>query len=160
VSINQRQFARLQEMGISLWKSRQSVNLSELSDQDSSSTIDAEQRAKANTNLDKKSTDASLKSDNSHTHISLEAIHTSAFFHNVLKVIDISVGEVTEENNHLNMGLFNWHFKAYDDVQKALLNDNVMSYQNNSLVTPSIEQIKSSPALKKALWLTISKNIL
>ncbi|MGB0938341.1 MAG: hypothetical protein ACPGTQ_12840 [Colwellia sp.] len=160
MSINQRQFAQLQEMGISLWKSRQSVNSPELCDQHSSNKDNSNQLAQANNNVGKESADVSLKPDSSQIKISLESINKSAFFHNILKVIDVSVGEVTEENNHLNMGLFNWHFKAYDSAQKALVNDNVMSYQHNSLVTPSIEQIKSSPALKKALWLTISKHIL
>ena len=82
VFINQRQFTQLNEMGISLWcfRDRNSTQITALN------------------------TKSTIKN------IPLESLKNSLLFNNIISVMGISIGEVTQEHDHFNLGLFNWYF--------------------------------------------------
>ena len=146
MSINQRQFAQLSEMGISMWSCR-----------------DREHHAKASS-LNNVKLDASAAADKASppkitkkiNTIPLATLQTSKLFNNIINALDISIGEVTQENDHFNLGLFNWAFIDTDPAD----NEQLVTYHNNNLITPSIEYISTSAPLKKQLWLTLSQHIL
>ncbi|WP_114326644.1 DNA polymerase III subunit psi [Candidatus Colwellia aromaticivorans] len=133
MSINQRQYQQLTEMGISLWQHKSAAF------QDSSSSKN---------NLEH---DISyLKQDVE----SLAVLTKQTFFTDLLLTLELSIGEVTAQKDHLDLGLFNWFF--YADLNKTPS----IHCADNKLVSPSIELIRKSPALKKQLWQTITTNLL
>lgn len=133
MSINQKQYQQLTEMGISLWQRNT------LAFESSSSTKES---SKHKVHYLKQDID------------SLSAMSKQTFFTDVLRVLELSVGEVTAQQDHLDLGLFNWFFYA---DQNATLS---IHCSDNKLVTPNIELIQKSHALKKQLWQTIATKLL
>jgi DNA polymerase III psi subunit len=131
MSINQRQYQQLTEMGISLWQPR-------------SDTFH----------------DASVVQEHADSHYlkqdidSLNALTEQTFFTDLLLTLKLSIGEVTAQKDHLDLGLFNWFF--YAEQSK----DSSIHCSDNKLVSPSIELIRKSPALKKQLWQAITTHLL
>jgi DNA polymerase III psi subunit len=138
MSINQRQYQQLSEMGISLWQHRPLAFQN-----DSSTQLGFNQHDSA----DKINY---LKQDVE----SLAALTKKTFFTDLLLTLELSIGEVTAQKDHLNLGLFNWFF--YTDENKKI----AIHCADNKLISPSIEIIRKSPALKKQLWQTITTNLL
>jgi len=126
MSINQRQFEQLTEMGITLWQHR---------------TCDND--------------NANEKVQTPHPHyidIDLNALANQPLFNDILLSTGLSIGEISQQDNHLNLGLFNWYFTA-------LSSQNNMQWLDQQLITPTIDEISKSPALKKQLWQLLSKEI-
>jgi DNA polymerase III psi subunit len=138
MSINQRQYLQLSEMGISLWQPRP------LAFQDDSSTQIEFNRT------DSKHQISYLKQDIE----SLAVLTRQTFFTDLLLTLELSTGEVTAQKDHLNLGLFNWFFYTDENNKTAI------HCADNKLISPSIEIIRKSPALKKQLWQTITTNLL
>jgi DNA polymerase III psi subunit len=138
MSINQRQYLQLSEMGISLWQPRH------LAFQDDSSTQIEFNRT------DSKHQISYLKQDIE----SLAVLTRQTFFTDLLLTLELSTGEVTAQKDHLNLGLFNWFFYTDENNKTAI------HCADNKLISPSIEIIRKSPALKKQLWQTITTNLL
>ena len=133
MSINQRQYQQLSEMGISLWQHRP------IAFQNASSTQDNLEHNISYLTQDVKS---------------LAALTKLTFFTDLLLTLELSIGEVTAQKNHLDLGLLNWFF--YTDEN----NNSSIHYADNKLISPSIDVICKSPALKKQLWQTISTHLL
>lgn len=133
MSINQRQYQQLTEMGISLWQHRPTAVQNTLSIQHNS----AHDICYLEQDVD-----------------SLNILTKQTFFTDLLLTLELSVGEVTAQKDHLDLGLFNWFF--YTDENKT----SSIHCTDNKLVSPSIELIRKSPALKKQLWQTITTNLL
>ncbi|MDX2369668.1 MAG: DNA polymerase III subunit psi [Colwellia sp.] len=133
MSINQRQYQQLTEMGISLWQHRPTAFQNTLSIEHNS------------------------EHDISYLEQDIESLNTltkQTFFTDLLLTLELSVGEVTAQKDHLDLGLFNWFF--YTDENKA----SSIHCTDNKLMSPSIELIRKSPALKKQLWQTITTHLL
>jgi hypothetical protein len=132
MAITSRQFDQLSEMGISLWQHR---NLN------SQATISKQQYAPQNQQ-------------------SLDNLAKKTIFNDILLSLNLTIGEVNVQDNHLDVGMFNWYF-IYDDTEQAnrVDTDNIM-YSESKLITPNIETIAQSAILKKQLWHTITKNLL
>ena len=133
MSINQRQYQQLTEMGISLW-------------QPNAIAFHHASSIQANAEDDF----SYLKQDID----SLAALTKQTFFTDLLLTLELSIGEITAQKDHLDLGLFNWFFYAAQN-KTALIH-----YADNKLMSPSIELIRKSPALKKQLWQTIMTNLL
>ena len=133
MSISQRQFDQLTEMGISLWQKKT------LADEHTPSTT-----------VNNQKTDNFLEQNDT----ILASITELKLFHDILRLLEISVGEVHHKNDHLDLGLFNWYFYAQDHTQPSI------NCKKNNLFSPSLQQIKESPELKKQLWLTIMNNLI
>lgn len=133
MSINQRQFEQLTEMGISLWQRR---------------SLAFEQHSSNKTNTKQEA--IYLEYDNN----DLADLATQVIFTDILLSIGLSIGEVNLKQNHLDLGLFNWYFSLKSDEQASI------HCLDNNLVSPCIKSISQSPALKKQLWQTISNNLL
>ncbi len=133
MSINQRQYQQLTEMGISLWQHKstefQTVLVSKSDSEDKVSYI---------------------KQDSN----KVELLAKQAFFTDLLLILDLSIGEITANKDHLDLGLFNWFFYTEENKTSPIY------YAENKLVTPSIELIRKSPCLKKQLWQTIATHLL
>jgi DNA polymerase III psi subunit len=133
MSINQRQYQQLTEMGISLWQHK--------------TTAYEDTRASKNNSEHKISYLA-------HNDESLTALTQQTFFTDFLLTLNLSIGEISAQEDHLDLGLFNWFF--HTSKNKILS----INYANSKLTSPSIEIISKSPALKRQLWQIISTNLL
>jgi DNA polymerase III psi subunit len=138
MSINQRQYQQLSEMGISLWQHKS------LAFQDASSIQLVSNQADSAHEINY------LKQDVE----SLAALTKQTFFTDLLLTFELSIGEITAQKDHLDLGLFNWFFYADEN------NISLIHCADNKLISPSIELIRKSPALKKQLWQTIMTNLL
>ena len=116
MSINQHQFEQLSEMGIDLWQRRTCESLNN------------DVHAQASCYLD----------------IDLNDLASQQLFNDILLALNLTVGEVNHQSEHLDLGLFNWYFTAtpHDKIQ----------WSEQQLFTPSITEISKSPMLKKQLW--------
>jgi len=117
MSITQHQFEQLNEMGISLW-----------------------QRRSCDTNDDK-----TQKSADNLLDIDLTALASQQLFTDIILAMGVTLGEITQQEQHLNLGLFNWYFTASQAPQR-------IQWQDHQLFTPPLNIISKSPALKKQLW--------
>jgi DNA polymerase III psi subunit len=133
MSINQRQYQQLTEMGISLWQHKP------IAFQDIAST-----QSNSKNNICYLSQDAE----------SLSELTEQLFFTDFLLTLELSIGEVSAKNDHLNLGLFNWFFYSDQSNKKSI------HYIDNKLISPNIEIIRKCPILKKQLWQTIKANLL
>jgi DNA polymerase III psi subunit len=112
MTISKRQFSHLQAMGIELWQLKKSAN-----------------NENQNNNVD-------------HLDIELSALIETKIFTDILKSLDLSIGEVTCANNILSLGLLTWAFSKESDI----------SLTQHHLVTPTFHVLKDSAQLKQALW--------
>ncbi|WP_426369915.1 DNA polymerase III subunit psi [Pseudocolwellia sp. HL-MZ7] len=127
MAITQRQFNHLNEMGINVWQQRDTDN----------SAVALESK---NTNIP---VSTSLAFD-------LDQLSQQQLFSDILLCIDISIGEVTTENNIMNLGLFNWQFKETDTI----------TFSKSILTTPLLTAFENSTQLKKDLWQIIQQKVL
>lgn len=127
MTITERQFNHLNEIGINVWLQRNT----------SSSTEDIDIQSKNTSQTAILPIDSNLLTQ----HI---------VFTDVLQSIDTSIGEVTIENNIINLGLFNWQFIETDSI----------IFANSTLSTPVITTIENSVKLKKELWKTLQQKVL
>jgi DNA polymerase III psi subunit len=80
--------------------------------------------------------------------IELSALFKANLFTDILKCLGSSIGEVSCDNNTLSLGLLTWTFSKKNDI----------SLTQNHLITPTINVLKSSPLLKKNLWLKLQEH--
>ena len=131
MAITQRQFNHLKEMGVNVWQQRNSEHTIENS---------AETLTSKNTNTP---VSTSIAFD-------LNQLTQQQLFADVLQCIDISIGEITTENNIMNLGLFNWQFKETDSI----------TFSKSVLTTPMLTAFESNSQLKKDLWQIIQQKVL
>jgi len=133
MAVNQRQFDQLTEMGISLWQHKNTISDHNLSINNGVIQEDSyiEQTDKYLSNLAKQK-----------------------IFIDILLSLGLSIGEVSYKKDHLDLGLFNWFFSSTKHDESSI------NCTDNNLISPSIEFISQSPALKKQLWKIIAKNLL
>lgn len=122
MSINQHQFEQLTEMGISLWQHR---------DRDS-------QNKSVSTH------------SNSYLDIDLKNLAKQPLFNDILLATGLSIGEINQQGDHLDLGLFNWYFTDKSSPVE-------IQWLEQQLITPAIAEISKSPALKKQLWQLLSR---
>lgn len=133
MSINQRQFDQLSEMGISLWQNK---------------TVSVVQNALPEDNI-KQEENYVRQSDKSLSNLIKQTI-----FIDILKSVDISIGEISHKKDHIDLGLFNWYFNTKEDNKTSI------HCSNNNLFSPHINLVSQSPELKKQLWQIIMNNLL
>ncbi|PCI57605.1 MAG: hypothetical protein COB45_03150 [Gammaproteobacteria bacterium] len=133
MSINQRQYQQLTEMGISLWQHKQ-VIFNDVSS------------AQRNTEDDIRYLKQNIEN--------LAELTKQTFFTDILLTLELSIGEVTAQKDHLDLGLFNWFFYADQNEVSPI------QCVDNKLISPSVELIRKSPALKKQLWQVITTNLI
>ncbi len=132
MAITSRQFDQLSEMGISLWQSR---------------------------------TPASAEQTNQEHYLSqtqqgLTELSKQKIFSDILLSLNLTIGEVKAQDNHLDVGLFNWYFLLDEKLSEAPEEKPIIHYLESKLISPSIDIIAQSSSLKKQLWHTISNNLL
>jgi DNA polymerase III psi subunit len=88
----------------------------------------------------------------SYLNINLNDLTSQQLFNDILLATGLSIGEINHQSDHLNLGLFNWYF-----TEKSSKNE--IQWLEQQLVTPSIDEISKSPALKKQLWQLLTKQI-
>jgi len=136
MAITLRQFEHLTEMGIGLWQSRTSCYVDD---------------TKQNSFLPL-------------TPHSLENLAKHRLFSDVLLSLNLTIGEVKVQDDHLDVGLFNWYFldKELDEEPKevSIQEGALISCIKSKLISPRIETIAQSTKLKKQLWHTIANNLL
>ncbi len=83
--------------------------------------------------------------------ISLTTLRENQLFSDILQTLAVPSVDVTLKNNVLTLGRINWQFSQ----------DNTLSFEQNLLSTPSIDQLEKSPQLKRQLWqLMIDKELI
>ncbi len=127
MTISQRQFALLTEMGISLWQ-RKSVNFTPVASLD-------KQEEKSTTTTSKNLTSPA---DN----IELIALKKQPILHDIAQSIALSTEQITLAEKGLKIGSYKWLFTA----------EQTMSFQDNTLITPPLSDITQSSMLKRQLW--------
>ena len=136
MAITAQQFEQLSEMGISLWQSR------------------------AANNIDNKTQNNYIAQSQQ----SLTTLTEQTLFTDILRCLNLTLGEVKAQDDHLDVGLFNWYFvdKKHDNVlnDKSLQKAQTINCINNKLISPSIDIIAQSTQLKKQLWHTIANNLM
>ncbi len=140
MAITSRQFEQLTEMGISLWQSRTHRCV------DDSKQISYQVQSQQN----------------------LTTLTKNKLFNDILHSLNLTVGDVTVQGDHLDIGLFNWYFvnenidkNSKENQTEAISQEkNSINCINNKLISPNIETIAQSSLLKKQLWHTIAKNLL
>jgi len=78
-----------------------------------------------------------------HLDIELVSLLKTPFFLDVITSLELSVGEVSCQDNKLSLGLLTWYFST---------NEEILINEHNHLVTPSLSTLKKSPLLKHTLW--------
>jgi len=139
MAITSKQFEQLNEMGISLWQSRAANNID----------------------------DNQQKNYLAQNQKSLTSLSKQKLFNDILRSLNLSIGEVKAQNDHLDAGLFNWYFldKELDKEHSHKSNDEhtkelTISCIDHKLISPNIETIAQSAILKKQLWHTLANNLL
>ena len=122
MSINQHQFEQLTEMGISLWQHRDSDSQNKTLETHSQSYLD----------------------------IDLKNLAKQQLFNDILLATGLSIGEINQQGDHLDLGLFNWYFTDKSSPVE-------IQWLEQQLLTPAIAEISKSPALKKQLWQLLSR---
>jgi hypothetical protein len=133
MSINQRQFDQLTEMGISLWQNKSTSDVQENVSQNNVKLVENYIRQNEKT---------------------LSELIEQTTFVDILQSVGITIGEVGHKNDHVDLGLFNWYFNSSEDKGPSIYCD------NNNLFSPSVSLISQSPELKKQLWHVIMNNLL
>lgn len=131
--VNQRQFEQLTEMGISLWQYKTSSYEHDL--------ITPKNFVKEDNYIPQ---DIETLAD----------LTTQKIFTDILQSVDVSIGEISANKDHLDLGLFNWYFSAENHDISGLY------CINNNLFSPAITSINKSSELKKKLWLVLANNLL
>jgi DNA polymerase III psi subunit len=109
MSINQKQFEQLTEMGISLWQRR------------SSDTSNDNQMLASLTFLD----------------INLTELATKQLFTDIVLAAGLSVGEVKPKSDHLDLGLFNWFFTPEQSNNKLQWHDQQLFTPSIDIISQS-----------------------
>ena len=122
MSINPQQFEQLSAMGISLWAQKPMVT-------NSVDDVAHKQRVCS---------------------INLQQLILHPLFNDIILSLGLSIGEIRQDNNHLDLGLFSWYFTADDNHD--------MQWSTQQLFTPSLENIAQSPDLKRRLWQILSNH--
>ncbi len=132
MTISQRQFALLTEMGIGLWQ-RKSVNFTPIASFD-------KQEEKSTTTTSKNLTSPA---DN----IELIALKKQPILHDIAQSIALSTEQITLAEQCLKIGSYKWLFTA----------EQTISFQDNTLITPPLSDIAQSSMLKRQLWQTLQE---
>jgi len=124
MTITQRQFNHLNEMGVMVWQRKAPVSVE--TNKQSKTTI--QNRVPIDNNV---LTQYNLLTD-------------------IFQCLALPVGEVTIEENMINLGLFNWQF----------IDTETITFSQNILTTPALDTLINNSAFKKALWATIQQEVL
>lgn len=84
--------------------------------------------------------------------IDLNDLSSQQLFNDILLSTGLSIGEINHQGDHLNLGLFNWYFTSQSSPSE-------IQWLEQQLITPTIDEISKSPALKKQLWQLLTKQI-
>ena len=122
MNINQQQFEQLTAMGISLWQHKVENNR----------TID------------------DIAKSQHICAINLPQLIEHPLFSDIILSLGLSLGEVSQQNDHLNVGLFNWYFTSNENAE--------IQWSEQQLMTPPLDNIAQSPTLKKQLWQILSNH--
>lgn len=131
--VNQKQFEQLTEMGISLWQHKTSSYEHDLT------------------------TPKNVVKEDNYIPQDIETLAdltTQKIFTDILQSVDVSIGEISANKDHLDLGLFNWYFSAENHDASGLY------CTNNNLFSPAITTISKSLELKKKLWLVLANHLL
>ena len=80
--------------------------------------------------------------------IDFDGLSNSKLFQDILRCLEISIAEISNEQTYLNLGLFNWQFAQDDEIH----------FDHNVLTTPVLEKLLQSSKLKCQLWQVFVKN--
>ncbi len=133
MTISQRQFALLTEMGISLWQ-RKSVNLTQ------------------NTSLDKQKEKQASATQNSANitpldNLNLIALKKQPILNDIAQSIALTTEKITLTEQGLTLGTYRWLFTT----------EQAINFQDNTLITPPLNDIAQSSILKRQLWQTLQE---
>ena len=125
MTVSKRQFQLLHEMGIPLWQRKNTRSASALSSN-------------------------STKTNGVNDDIDFAAIKSQPLFHDIIRSLKVSVGEVTPQHNSLSLGLIRWQFNALEEIHLS----------KNILVTPRLDILANCGKLKRQLWQIIQDQTL
>jgi len=140
MTISQRQFTLLSEMGISLWQRR--VLSTKVAPQKNNGNIENQVSANSD-NIRTVATPTTTQAMN----IDLANLKQQSIFNDVLLSLQLFDEEVELIDNKLIFKDLIWQFTATKQI----------SFTKNTITTPHLAVIAQSASLKSALWQTIQK---
>jgi DNA polymerase III psi subunit len=119
MTITTRQFNHLKAMGITLWQRK---NLAQPSSEVEETPVN------------------NITGD-----FSANEINNLKIFQDILQALSIEPADISWQQSHLDLGLFNWQFT----------DNTTINYEKSTLTTPSLDKIAQSSTAKKQLWQTL-----
>jgi hypothetical protein len=113
MSIDQRQFEQLSEMGIKLWQRRTTS----------------------------KQVGAAELNQHPYQKINIDTLTGNQCFNDILQAFNLTLGEINLHSDHLDLGLINWYFidaKHNDEVKITYLNNKLITPTIN-LISQSVK---------------------
>lgn len=170
MTISARQFNHLQEMGIAVFQRKDlQVSDSDIRGQDDSTLSTAQQtnniaapqsiaigtdKSLAN-HVDNESTNAIATSASFSVAIpTMAELSESQLFKDLLIHLSLSIGEVELTAEHINLGFINWRMLADEQKDSTAIN-----LTNGLLISPSLQTVSQSVALKRQLWSTLQTSV-
>lgn len=77
--------------------------------------------------------------------LSIGDVVNQQIFQDILRAFSLKTVDISWQKSHIDLGVFNWEF----------IDDDHVSFDKNTLTTPTIAIIGQSSVLKKQLWQTI-----
>lgn len=139
MTLNNRQFVLLNAMDIPLWASKNRVsNKNQVAPKSTADTQKVEQEQ--------------IKHERQPSQVAfnIDLLSKNKLFIDILLSMKLTISNVSLENNHLNLGTFIWQFNEINQV----------TFQQNTLSTPSLQTLAQSLTLKKELWQIIKSHII
>lgn len=151
MAITAKQFHYLETMGVSLWQRRDGFYEDELS-----SVATPESNVKATTTAESKLSKIAdieiakkpiTKPENLSINIPLSELINSAFFADILMVLDIKAEQLSQSQSGIVLPSFTWQFSEANKIH----------FTNDTLTSPITAKIAESAQLKHQLWLVFTQ---
>lgn len=139
MAISKRQFKLLSEMEIPLWVPKSAASSKVISDTSVAQTAIVEKNAPS------EASKTPINNEQQATFLAVELKNT-ALFSDILLSLGTTRDNALTHKDHITIANLTWQFSAIPTV----------SYQDGKLVTPSLEALSNSPALKRQLWQLIN----
>ena len=123
MAVTKHQFQLLNEMGIELWQRRTAVSAPADHSEQTSEAVPKQALPQI-------------------TPLNFDDLKNQPLFHDILLSLGLSLGEVTANKDHLDLGLLRWQFSPQPQLE---LSDKL-------LTTPALGELADNSQLKRRLW--------
>lgn len=149
MNISERQFQYLHTMGVSLWQSRAEFFLKDNLPQTTDEKIATEPNIVATKNTIKAAKNIEIESDDKHNFDNIEQFLTHPLSTDILLALNCDKSNVSLSANGVHLDTLLWQFNSGDKC----------SYKQQTLNTPSLDQLAKDNNFKVELWACLCSHI-